>query len=133
MIYECNEYGGHKLLSVGVNVVWPKLFHIHPDKEDVFLFSSEKTKPLYFIFAYDSLNIFKEKLCTKTLNENDFIIVEMVYNNPKFSYFTVNANVLHGEYTISGKGKNPVFFVTEPTDLAMTVIDLDKYKKYFLT
>ena len=132
-IYECNEYGDHKLMAVGVNVSWPKLFHVHPNKEDVFLFTSKETKPLYFVFAYDSLNIFEEKLRKKILNENDFIVVEMLYNNPKFSYFTVNENILHGEYTVRGNKKNPVFFVTESSNLPIRIIDLKEYKKYFLT
>jgi len=130
-ICECNKFGGHKLIAVGVNVLWPKLFHMHPGKEEVFLFKEVDMKPLYFIFAYDCFNVFEKKLHKRNLNKQDFIVVEMEYNNPRLSYFIINENVLHGEYTLIGSERNPVFFVTEPSGLPIKIIDLQEYKGLF--
>jgi hypothetical protein len=130
-IYECNDFGGHKLISVGINVNWPKYFHYHPEREDLFLISNEETKPLKLAFAYDKTQRFMEKLESKTLTASDFFIVEMVYNHPELSFFTINPYVVHGEFTTSGSTANPKIFVTEPSNLDTNFIDIDIIKDKF--
>jgi hypothetical protein len=132
LINETNGYGGHKVIAVGINVPWPMGFHYHPAKEEVFLFSSLPSKPLYIVFAKDSLQVFTEKLNADKLISSDFFLVEMKYNDPDLSAFIVNENVLHGEFTSPGKEFNPMIYVTEPSSMTTNGVDISKIKSSFL-
>lgn len=132
IVHECNAYGGNKLINVGMNLSWPSMFHHHPAHEQVFLMSGMKTKPLYIAFAFNGLEGFMRRKNQECLGEEDFIIVEMLYNNPEWSSFAINPGVLHGEFTCLGEGTNPVLIVTEPSDMATNMVDISEVKDLFV-
>jgi hypothetical protein len=131
LVNETSKYGGHKVIAVGINVFWPMGFHYHPSKEEVFLFSSLPSKPLYIAFARDSLAVFEEKLIATRLIPDDFFVIEMRYNDPDLSAFIVNENILHGEFTTSGRQLNPMIYVTEPASMPTNEIDISSIKSFF--
>jgi hypothetical protein len=131
LVNETNEYGGHKVIAVGINVPWPMGFHYHPSKEEVFLFSSLPSKPLYIAFARASLAVFKEKVKSAKLTPDDFLVIEMRYNDPDLSAFIVNENVLHGEFTTHGNQPNPMIYVTEPASMATNEVNIGTIKSFF--
>jgi hypothetical protein len=53
--------------------------------------------------------------------------LEMVFNDPRLSFFTMNAFTPHCEWTVPGPGPASVFFVTEPSDLGIQSIDMGDY------
>ena len=132
VVLECNDHGGNKLINVGMNLLWPSMFHHHPAHEQVFLMSGMKTKPLYIAFALNGLEGFMRRKNQECLGEEDFIIVEMLYNNPEWSSFAINPGVLHGEFTCLGEGTNPVLIVTEPSDMATNMVDISEVKDLFV-
>lgn len=131
-LYECNDYGGSKLINVGVNLSWPAMFHYHPAHEEVFLLSAVDTKPLYIVFAFDRLAGFLQKQSRNCLQETDFIIVQMIYNHPLWSSFAIKPGVLHGEFTSLGKKANPVLIVTEPSDMTTNLVDISGLEPLFV-
>ena len=131
-VLECNDHGGNKLINVGMNLLWPSMFHHHPAHEEVFLLSGRDTKPLYIAFAFDGLADFVKKRDRRELKESDFMIVEMVYDHPGFSCFAINPGVLHGEFTCPGEKANPVLIVTEPSDMATDLVDISGIKDMFI-
>ena len=120
------KYGGHMLLFVNINDTKSDL-NYHPDNEEVFLFNPFKIKPLIFLFSLSNYVEIEKKINNKTLNNNDFMALNIPFNNPKLSYFTVNKYFLHYEVTIAGPERSPSFWVTEPKDLPMNIIDMQDY------
>ncbi|MGP8314142.1 hypothetical protein ACG0Z4_25060 [Enterocloster aldenensis] len=132
IVYECNAYGGNKLINVGVNLAWPSMFHHHPAHEQVFLMSCMDTKPLYIAFALSGLEGFMRKKGQEGIGEEDFIIVKMIYNHPEWSCFAINPGVLHGEFTCLGEQANPVLIVTEPSDMTTDMVDVSEARTLFV-
>jgi len=131
-LYECNDYGGSKLINVGINLSWPAMFHHHPAHEEIFLLSAVDTKPLYIAFAFDRLTAFMQKQGQNRLQETDFIIVKMIYNHPLWSGFAINPGVLHGEFTSLGEKANPVLIVTEPSGMTTDLVDISGLAPLFI-
>ena len=66
------------------------------------------------------------------LKNSDFITVKIMYNNIKFSFFTVLKNTVHCEITMENdKKQHPVFFVSESSDLKNNKI-VHKNLKFFI-
>lgn len=127
-VYSANpKFGGHMLLFVNINITKPEL-NYHPDNEEVLLLSPyNPEKPLIFLFCkYNHLEI-EKKIRIGILNEENFIVLNMPFNNPKISFFTVNKGFPHCEVTIGGCGVSPSFWVTEPANLPMNIVRLDQY------
>lgn len=111
-------YGAHRLMCIGkrtksVQLCW------HRDNED-FLFLNPQNndyQKLYLVFALDKIYTFSAKLRNETLTGKDFTALEIEYNNPNFSFFTVLKNTVHCEVVADQKKQHPVFFVTESSDL----------------
>jgi len=121
------KYGTHKLIAVAKDTVEIKLT-AHPDNEDVILVNNtgKKFKPLYLIIAAFAQKQFEARARRRNITARDVFAVELLYNNVS-SAFTVLKGIPHCEVTIAGKGINPVFFVTEPSDFAMDMVKQHGY------
>jgi len=122
------KYGSHKLISATINRNTFCAFGSHPDNEDVLLIGDTEVKDMYFLFSYLVDEELDNRIKTNRLEPKDFIAVKAKYNDPYVSFFTVLKGVPHGEATITGPGKPPSFFVTEPSDLLLNFTDFKDYK-----
>ncbi len=129
MIYSTNiKYGSHKLIYINTNRTESELGY-HPDKEDIFLIKLYGlTKPLIWVFCKYSYEEIEEKIRVGNLNKSDFIALDIPFNDPEMSVFTVNGDFPHYEVTTPGTKKSPSFWVTEPADLPLIQINLSDYK-----
>jgi len=130
-IYRTNiKSGSHKLICVNYNIIKPQLSY-HAEKEDFILISKnpDKLKNLYLLISVLKIEELFLKIKNNTINSEDFLIIKLMYNHPIFSFFTLNEDVPHCELTESSVNKcNPVFYITEPSDLTNNSIDLKNYK-----
>lgn len=130
VIYQTShKYGTHKLICVAKTITEIKLTY-HPDNEDVILLNPTKIKfkPLYLIIGLYNYKIIEKKAQLGTLSDSDILAVELKYNHPKLSFFTILKNVPHCEITLPGKKNlHPIFFVTEPSKLTMYTLKLNNY------
>jgi len=129
-LYSTDEiFGGHKLICVNYDNACPELGY-HEEKEDFILISAqpENHKPLYLLVGLAEHDVMKQKIMERRLGSEDFLIVELVFNDPVFSFFTMNSKIPHCELTQDGdKRPHPYFFVTEPRDLNTVKMDLNQY------
>ncbi|MCL2390005.1 MAG: hypothetical protein FWD54_04350 [Endomicrobia bacterium] len=112
------EYGPHVLMCVGkraqnIRLSW------HDGNEDFILInpSNLKFKPLYLIISVLKKKFFLKKFYCGKLTGKDLLAVELEFNNPKLSFWTMLKHSVHCEITNSSKGQHPVFFVSEPSKL----------------
>ena len=71
---------------------------------------------------------FLKALSGGTLSAKDLTAVKLCYNDPDTMIFTILKNTVHCEITDPGPGRHPVFFVTEPSRLAMNQIWPKNYR-----
>lgn len=121
--------GTHKLLAVGKRSTEIE-FSFHSDNEDLILLNAtgRPFKPLYLIVALDDRQTFERKARQGTLAAGDLAALELPFNDPRTCVFTVLAGTVHCEVTRPGAGQHPVFFVTEPSKLAMQYPALPGYR-----
>ncbi len=124
------EFGSHKLIIVTVNQSSFNSFGSHPDNEEFLLIGDPATKPLYLIIALCKKEELYHKIAKKRLFPEDFICLHVKYNDPQVSFFTILANVPHGEAVADVDGRPASFYVTEPCDLG---IDITKFAEYKLS
>lgn len=123
------KFGTHKLICVGKNETKITLT-THPDNEDFFILNPAKYvfKPLYLIVGLIGRRELERKARLGRLAARDFIALRLKYNDPGTCAFTMLKNTPHCEVTLPGRGRAPVFFVTEPDDFKMCCIDLYDYR-----
>lgn len=123
------EYGSHKLICVKCNSSKINL-NCHPDNEEFLLINNTNLKfnPLFIIIALEKGAGLQKKIKNFTLTTDDFIVLELKYNDPRISIFTMLKGTYHCEFTIPGKEISPVFFVTEPSRLQMIKEKLCNYQ-----
>lgn len=127
-VYESKGYGPHKLITVTVNRVPIAEFHTHPDNEDFLLIGDPNCKPLYVVIALHRLDQLLEKVKQRTLSPSDFVCLHIKFNDAEVSFFTVLANVPHGEAITRKEGRPPSFYVTESRDIPSPNMDLGDYE-----
>lgn len=119
ILYTSNKrFGSHRLMCIGKRTKKVQLCY-HFDNED-FIFINPLNvdyQKLYLIFALDKIDIFNKKLSKNMLNNKDFIAIEIVYNSPNLSFFTVLKKTVHCEVVKDEDKQHPVFFVTESSNL----------------
>jgi hypothetical protein len=122
------RHGGHCLLAVGKRSTVPT-FSYHPGNEDIILINPgrAKYKPLYLIVSYLKPEAFVKTFNKGALEQKDFEAVELEFNRPETAVFTMLKGTVHCEITTPGKGRHPVFFVSEPSRLRSTKIAKNKY------
>ena len=72
---------------------------------------------LYLVFALDKIDVFIKKLSKNLLSSKDFVAVEIVYNDPNLSFFTMLKKTVHCEVVKDEDKQHPVFFVAESSNL----------------
>ncbi|MDR3113076.1 MAG: hypothetical protein LBU09_01735 [Endomicrobium sp.] len=132
------KFGTHALMCVGKRTLDIRLSY-HDDNEDFLLInpSGLKFKKLYLVLSFLKGAQFIKKFLSKKLGKKDLIAVELEFNNPRLSFFTMLKRSVHCEITDASKGQHPVFFVSEPSRLkdnkltgSLYDIKLDKEKRY---
>ncbi len=119
ILYTSNKkFGSHRLMGIGKRTKKVQ-FSYHLDNEDLLFINPSNVdyQKLYLVFALDKIDVFSKKLSKNLLNEKDFIAVEVVYNDPYLSFFTVLKKTVHCEVVKDEDKQHPVFFVTESSDL----------------
>lgn len=120
------KFGPHKLISVGVNKTMIRL-GMHPDHEEFLLpCHGKNVKPMFLIVCHLGEEEIRKKDQLGALTEEDFTCISC-YPAPRGAeMFTMLKNTVHCEATIPGEGEVGCFFVTEPRDLTVEWIDLEK-------
>ncbi|MCM8765396.1 MAG: hypothetical protein NC920_00910 [Candidatus Omnitrophica bacterium] len=125
------RFGTHKLICVVLNTQ-EIILNVHPDNEDFILLSADHLifKPLYLVLALHKYKSLKRKIEDRQLSEKDFIALRLRYNQPLTSVFTLLKDTVHAEVTPKGRGRPPIFFVTEPSKLISYSLNLKGYKLF---
>lgn len=119
------ERGAHMMIYVTAAGIHFPCFGYHEDNEEFLLIEKEGKKPLFLLFSLIDSALLCEKIQKQTVSESDFLCLRCVYNDPYLSFFTVLKGCAHAEGTIEADGlEPPCFFVTEPSDIGFTRIDL---------
>ncbi len=120
ILYTSNrKFGAHRLMCIGKRNKTVQLCY-HIDNEDLLFINPLNTdyQKLYLIFAWDKIDVFSKKFLKNVLTKKDFLAVEIVYNDPKLSFFTVLKRTVHCEVVKDEPEKqHPVFFVSESAEL----------------
>jgi hypothetical protein len=128
-IYKSAErYGPHMLISVTVNRVPFTDFATHPDNEDFIFLGDPETRPLYLVVALMRRPELAARVVAGTLSPADFVCLKVKWNDPAVSFFTMLAEVPHGEAVTQTGGRSPTFYVTEGRDLPNDLFDFGPYE-----
>jgi len=102
----------------------------HEDNEEFILINPEagSFNPLYMIVGLHKHKIIERKAGKGTLSPSDFLALELVFNDPRVSIFTMLKDTPHFEIAASGRKQAPVFFVTESAGLRLHMADLAEYR-----
>jgi hypothetical protein len=118
------RYGPHMLLSVGINHNIPRLV-THPDHEEFLLIGDGRTmRPLILILSRLPRAELEQRAKARSLAPTDLVAIELVYNDPALSFFTMHSGTPHCEVALDGPAGVPCFFVTEARDLPSQAVDL---------
>jgi len=121
------RFGGHRLIRVGFDRSTVALA-FHSDREDLILINAGRPqKPLILVIGLHPQEEFKSRIAQGRLSVEDVWALELGFNDPRLSFFTMNAFTPHCEWTPPGPGEPNVFFVTEPKDLDMHPVETGKY------
>jgi len=112
------SFGSHRLMCIGKRTKKTQLCY-HLDNEDLMFINPGNIdyQKLYLVFALDKMEIFSKKLSENLLSKKDFVAIEIVYNDPKLSFFTVLKKTVHCEVVKDEDKQHPIFFVAESSNL----------------
>lgn len=128
-IYEsAPAYGPHKLITVTVDRPNFAAFGAHPDNEEFLLIGDPDTKPLYLAVALYRREELDRRIAARRLGADDFVCLRVKYNDPEVSFFTMLADVPHGEAVANGAGRPASFYVTEPCDMGIELTAFGDYE-----
>lgn len=128
-IYDSSEeLGPHRLITVSVNKTALDEFGTHADNEEFLLIGDASMKPLYLVIALCSREELAGKVARAVLSADDFVCLHVRYNDPEASFFTMLANVPHGEAVGEADGRPATFYVTESRDLETEMTDFGPYE-----
>ncbi len=128
-IYDSSEeLGPHRLITVSVNKTTLDEFGTHADNEEFLLIGDASMKPLYLVIALCSKEELAGKVARAALSADDFVCLRVRYNDPETSFFTMLANVPHGEAVGEADGRPATFYVAEPRDLDTEMTDFGPYE-----
>ncbi len=119
ILYTSNKkFGSHRLMCIGKRTKKVQLCY-HFDNEDFIFINPANVdyQKLYLVFALDKIDVFTKKLSKNLLSKKDFIALEIVYNDPKLSFFTMLKKTVHCEIVKDEDKQHPVFFVAESANL----------------
>jgi len=122
-----DQFGSHMLICVGFNKSNTELA-FHPHEEEFLLINEgREQKPLILVIGLHLEEEFQKLVSTGQLKADDLWALEMKFNDPCLSFFTMNASTPHCEVTVPGPGPASVFFVTEPSRMSKCPIDMGDY------
>lgn len=122
------QFGSHMLICVRFNKSKAELA-VHPDKEDFILINEgREQKPLILVVGLHPEPEFQKLASAGQLTADDIWALEMKFNDPRLSFFTMNGFTPHCEWTVPGPGPASLFFVTEPSHLGLRPIDMGEYR-----
>ena len=128
-IYEsAAAWGPHKLITVTVNRCTFDAFGTHPDNEEFLLIGDPGTKPMYLAVCLHRKDELARKIAGHRLTPDDFVCLRVKYNDPEVSFFTMLADVPHGEAVADVDGRPASFYVTEPRDMGIEPTDFGGYE-----
>lgn len=119
ILYTSNKnFGSHRLMCIGKRDKKVQMTY-HLDNEDLIFLNPSNVdyQKLYIVFALDKIDIFSKKLSKNILTSKDFMAVEIVYNNPNLSFFTILKKTVHCEVVKDEDKQHPIFFVAESSNL----------------
>jgi len=117
------QFGPHMLITVSVNATDFLEFGTHADNEEFLLIGDPTTRPLYLAIALRTQDEIEGKARDGTLSGDDFVCLDVAFNDPEVSFFTMRAGVPHGEAVGPSEGRPASFYVTESRDLATDLTD----------
>jgi hypothetical protein len=120
-------FGPHRLIRVEFDRSTVELAY-HSDREDLLLINGgARQKPLILVITLHPADELKRRIAHGRLSAEDVWALELKFNDPRLSFFTMNGFTPHCEWTPPGPGARSVFFVTEPKDLDMHAVDTGEY------
>lgn len=121
------QFGAHMLICAGFNRSTVELA-IHSEREEFLLINEgREQKPLILVIALHPEEELRRRIAAGDLTADDIWALELSFNDPRLSFFTMNAFTPHCEWTVPGPGPASVFFVTEPAGLDVRLIDMGDY------
>lgn len=123
-----DRFGPHMLISVTVNRVPFTDFATHPDNEDFLMLGDPDTNPLYLVVALMRRHELAAKVMVGSVSPTDFVCLRVKWNDPEVRFFTLLADVPHGEAINDSEGLSPTFYVTESRDLPNDLFDMGNYE-----
>jgi len=121
--------GPHKLIVATINTLVPDpYFGTHIGNEEFLMIGDPATKPLYLIVSLSKRDELIARIDSHCLSADDFVALHIKYNDPEVSFFTMLADVPHGEVTVDSLDKPPSFYVTEGRDIVINVISFGDYQ-----
>jgi hypothetical protein len=121
------QFGSHTLIRAGFNRSRVEMA-THSDREEIFLINEgRQQKPLILVIGLLPEPEFTRVISTGQLTEEHIWALELKFNDPLLSFFTMNALTPHCEWTPPGPEPANVFYVTEPSHLDMRMIDMQDY------
>lgn len=128
-VYESDaHHGPHKLIAVTVDRPTFAAFGTHPDNEEFLLIGDPATKPLYLVIALRRRPDLQRKIAERQLTADDFVCLRVKFNDAHVSFFTMLAEVPHGEAVADIDGRPASFYVTEPRDLETELTEFGDYE-----
>jgi hypothetical protein len=128
-IYESdNKYGGHMLITVTVNRSTFAAFGTHPANEEFLFIGNPDTKQMYLVIALLSKEELDRQISKDRLTADDFFCLRVKYNDPNVSFFTMLADVPHGEAVADEEGLAPSFYVTEPSNMGIELTSFGNFE-----
>jgi hypothetical protein len=123
-----SKFGTHTLMCVGKRTKQICLSY-HEDNEDFLLLNplNLKFNKLYLIIALSKKREFLKKYLTGKIADKDLLAIELKFNDPLLSFFTMLKNTVHCEITENKEGQHPVFFVSEPSHLKDNKLTAELY------
>jgi hypothetical protein len=109
------SHGGHMLLACTINQPGFQRFGWHEVPEEFLLIGHPDCEPLYLAFFLGKKDALQHKITERSLRARDFLCLQMRFNDPECSFFTMNPQVPHGECVARSSERPPSFYVTEPS------------------
>lgn len=122
-----HKFGPHMVICVGFNKSVVDMAY-HSDNEDfICINEGRKQKPLVLVIALEKVQEFQKLISAGQLTENHILALELKFNDPRLSFFTMHGFTPHCEWTPPGDDPANVFYVAEPHDLDANHISLGDY------
>jgi hypothetical protein len=122
------KFGPHTMICVGFNRSVVDMAY-HSDNEDFILINEgREQKPLILVIGLHRADAFQELVSSGQLSVDDIWAIELKFNDPKVSFFTMNGFTPHCEWTTIGAGPASIFYVSEPRDLDVNHINMGDYE-----